>query len=59
MTWPAVLVPLDDEFVSLADQLALHVASQVEIAPVRDAFEFTELAVGEEWEGVLNVGRPA
>jgi len=30
----AVLVALDDEFVSLADQLPLHVATKIEVAAV-------------------------
>ncbi len=34
-------------------------ATQVEVAPVRDALQFAEVPLGQKWEGVLDVGRPA
>ena len=55
----AVLVLLDHQFAALADQLAFHVAPQVEIAAMGDALQLAELALGHEREGILDIGRAA
>ena len=52
----AVIVSLDHQLVALADELALHVRAQVEVAAVRDALEFAVLALLTKREGVLDVG---
>jgi len=55
----AVGAAFDDEGVAVADELSLHVAAQIEVAAVRHALEFAEVALGEERERVLDVGGAA
>ena len=55
----AVGVDLDDQLVALAHELAFHVAAQVEVAAMGDAFQLAELARRQEREGVFDVGRAA
>ena len=50
---------LDDELVALADQLALHVAAEIEVAAMGHALQLAELARRQEGEGVFDVGRAA
>ena len=55
----ALGVAFDDQLVALADELALHVAAEVEIAAMGHAFQLAELARRQEGEGVFDVGRAA
>ena len=51
----AVIVSLDHQLVALANELALHVRAQVEVAAVRDALEFAVLALLTKRKRVLDV----
>jgi hypothetical protein len=39
------------------DELAFHVAAQIEIAAMGDAFQFAEFAGRQERKRILNIGR--
>ena len=55
----AVGVEFHDELVALADQLAFHVAAEIEIAAMGHALQLAKLAGRQEREGVFDVGRAA
>ncbi len=54
---PAVLVRFHREAVALADELAFHVAAQVEVAAMGHALQLAELPRGQERKRILDVGR--
>src|SRR6478735_6794132 len=57
MLWLALSIEFDFQATfGVLDKFALHVAAEVKVAAVRDAFQLTKFAGGEEWEGVFDVG---
>ena len=46
---------LDGEFISLANEFAFHVAAEIEVAAMRDAFQFPVFPLVQEGEGVFDV----
>ena len=55
----ALGVGLDDQLVALPNQLAFHVAAEIEVAAMRHALQFAKLARRQERKGVFDVGRAA
>ena len=64
-SWPlphtrlAVGAKLHDQPFALTDELAFHVAAEVEVAAMGDALQFAEFARRQEGEGIFDVGRAA
>ena len=51
----AVLILFEDELIPFADEFAFGVRAQIEIAAMRDAFEFAEFPFGQEGERVFDI----
>src|SRR3954469_4097206 len=57
MLWLAVRIEFDVQATfGILHEFALHVAAKIKVAAVRDAFQLTVFAGGEEREGVFDVG---
>ena len=51
----SVFIGFNDQFVALADELAFHVAPEIEVAAMGNSFKFAVFAVGQERECVFHV----
>ncbi len=52
-----IFAQLNLQWVRLLVQFAFHVTAKIEVAAMRNAFQFAELARGQEWESVFNIRR--